>query len=95
VETAEIAIAGQAGTLTEAAGLAREEGRLSAAMARQGTRQRDNSCRHPRRPVWAAMKGPEHAEALRDMARWVSAILLRRYPVTGTILPPATAQETP
>jgi hypothetical protein len=41
------------------------------------------------------MKGPEHAEALRDMARWVSAILLRRYPVTGTILPPATAQETP
>ena len=34
------------------------------------------------------MKDPEHADALRDLARWISVILLRRYPATGTILPP-------
>jgi hypothetical protein len=34
------------------------------------------------------MNDTEHADALRDLARWVSAILLRRYPATAPILPP-------
>jgi hypothetical protein len=34
------------------------------------------------------MNDTEHADALRDLARWVTTILLRRYPATALILPP-------
>jgi hypothetical protein len=89
LDAAEAAIGAQAGTLAEAAGLAAEVTRLTAAVtgtsAASGARF---TPAHPRQAVWAAMTDAEHAEALRDLARWVSAILLTRYPATALILPP-------
>jgi hypothetical protein len=89
LDGAEAAITAQAATLAEAAGLAQEVTRLSAAIAGQGA---PSGARympaHPRQPVWAAMDDAEHADALRDLARWVTAILLRRYPATALVLPP-------
>ena len=34
------------------------------------------------------MNHPEYVNALRDLARWVAAVLLQRYPATGAVLPP-------
>jgi hypothetical protein len=89
LDAAETAIGAQASTLADAAGLAAEVTRLSAAVAGYGTRSASRyTPAHPRQPVWAAMNDTEHADALRDLARWVTTILLRRYPATTTILPP-------
>jgi len=89
LEAAETAIGGQAEMVAEAAGLAREVSRLSAAIAGKGAPAAGEFVPvHPRRPVWAAMKDAEHVDALRDLARWVTAILLQRYPDTRTVLPP-------
>jgi hypothetical protein len=89
LDATEAAITTQAGTLADAAGLAQEVTRLSAAITGQGTRPGDRYVpAHPRQPVWAAMNDTEHADALRDLARWVTAILLRSYPATAPILPP-------
>jgi hypothetical protein len=89
LDAAEAAIGAQASTLAEAAGLAREVTRLSAAIAGHGAPSVSRYMpAHPRQPVWAAMNDTGHADALRDLARWVSAILLRRYPATAPVLPP-------
>jgi hypothetical protein len=89
LDAAEAAITGQAGTLAEAAGLAQEVTRLSAAIAGHGAPPAARYVpAHPRQPVWAAMNDTEHADALRDLARWVSSILLRRYPAAAPVLPP-------
>ncbi len=89
LDAAETAISAQASTLAEAADLAQEVTRLSAAIAGHGAASAARYIpSHPRQPVWAAMNDTEHADALRDLARWVSAILLRRYPATAPILPP-------
>jgi len=89
LEAAETAIGGQAEMVAEAAGLAREVSRLSAAIAGKGAPAAGEFVPvHPRRPVWAAMKDAEHVDALRDVARWVTAILLQRYPGTRAVLPP-------
>ncbi len=34
------------------------------------------------------MKDTEYADALRGLARWVTAVLLQRYPAAGAVLPP-------
>ena len=89
MEAAEAAIGGQARILAETAGLAREVSRLSAAVAGQGSQTAGRPVPvHPRQPAWAAMNHAEYADALRDLARWVTAVLLQRYPATGAVLPP-------
>jgi hypothetical protein len=89
VGAAETEIGGQASILAETAGLAREVSRLSAAIAGQGSPAAGRPASvHPRQPVWAAMNHAEYASALRDLARWVTAVLLPRYPTTGAVLPP-------
>jgi hypothetical protein len=89
LDAAEAAITAQVGTLAEAAGLAASVTRLSSAIAGPGTSPGSRYApAHPRQPVWAAMNQAEHADALRDLARWVSAILLARFPATAPVLPP-------
>jgi predicted transcriptional regulator len=89
VDAAEEAIAGQASILAETSGLAREVSWLSAAVAGQGSQAAGRPVLvHPRQPVWAAMNHAEYADALRGLARWVTAVLLQRYPTTGAVLPP-------
>jgi len=94
-DAAEEAIGGQASILAETAGLAREVSRLSAAVAGQGSRAAGRPVPvHPRQPVWAAMNHTEYANSLRDLARWVTAVLLQRYPATGAVLPPCWPAHT-
>jgi hypothetical protein len=89
VGAAEVAIGEQASLLSEASGLAREVARLSAAIATPSTPGSGRAdAVHPRQVVWAAMKDAEHIDALRDLASWVTGVLLYRYPGTGAVLPP-------
>lgn len=88
VETVEAGLRGQGQTLAEAAGLAREVARLSEAVTAPGPGQPGpgEPGGHPR--IWAAMPDEQSADALRDLARWVAEILLRRYPHAGPVLAP-------
>jgi hypothetical protein len=87
VETTEAGLRGQAVTLAEAAGLARDVERLAETLAaRDGTDGQAAPGAHPR--IWAAMDDEQSADALRDLARWVAQIVLRRYPHAGEVLPP-------
>src|ERR1700691_113032 len=89
LEAAETAIAGQGSHLAETAGLAQEVSALSAAIAGQGSPAAGGLVSvHPRQPVWPAMNHAEYANALRDLARWVTGVLLRRYPATAATLAP-------
>lgn len=89
LESTEAAVESQAGALAEAAGLAREVGRLSAAIAGQRAPADPGFAPvHPRERVWAAMSPEEYLDALRDVGRWVTEILLRRYPQVAEALPP-------
>jgi hypothetical protein len=89
VDAAQAEIGGQASILAETAGLAREVARLSAAIAGQGSPAAGRPASvHPRQPTWAAMNHSEYADALRGLARWVTLILLPRYPATAAVLPP-------
>jgi len=89
VEAAEETIGGHATLLAATSDLAREVSRLSATIAGQGSPPAGQPVSvHPRQPVWAAMNQTEYADALRDLARWVTGVVFRRYPVTAVLLPP-------
>jgi len=89
VEAAEATIGEQASVLAATADLAREVSRLSAAIARQSAPVDGRPVPvHPRQPVWAAMNQTQYIGALRDLARWVTAVLLQRYRATAALLPP-------
>ena len=87
VETVEAAVRGQAQSLAEAAGLARKVSELSeAVIGTAGGKGSGDFGGHPR--IWAAMPDAARVDALRDLARWVAAVLLARYPQTVEVLPP-------
>jgi hypothetical protein len=89
VEAAEATIGWQASLLAETADVAREMSRLSAAIAREDSPAAGRPMTvHPRRPAWAAMNHAEYVNGLRDLARWVTGVLFRRYPATAAVLPP-------
>jgi hypothetical protein len=87
VTTTEAGVQGLGVSVAEAAGLAREVERLSGAVAgSDGGQGPAAATRHPR--VWAAMKDDQYREALRDLSRWVTTVLLKRYRYTAAVLPP-------
>lgn len=89
VEAAEEAIGGQAIFMAQTAELAREVSRLSATITGQSSSPAGQPASlHPRQPAWAAMDQTEYADALRDLARWVTGVVFRRYPTTAALLPP-------
>ena len=79
---------GQQETLDEAARLGERVTSLSEAITRSaGTSPQDaRTAVHPR--IWAVMTDDESADALRDLARWVTTILLVSYPHVAAQLPP-------
>jgi hypothetical protein len=89
VEAAEAAIGGHASLLAATSDLAQEVSRLSATIAGQGSPPAGQPASvHPRQPAWAAMNQTEYADALRDLAGWVTGVMFRRYPATAALLPP-------
>jgi len=89
LEAAETAIGEQASHLAKAAELTREVSQLAAAIAGQGSPTAGGPVSvHPRQPIWAAMNHAEYTNALRDLARWATGVLLRRYPVAAAVLAP-------
>jgi len=89
VEAAEAAIGGHASLLATTSDLAREVSQLSATITGQGSPPTGQPASlHPRQPVWAAMNQVEYADSLRDLARWVTGVVFRRYPATAALLPP-------
>jgi hypothetical protein len=97
---AEAAVGEQASLLAEVTDLAREVSRLSSHLAGEDSPAGGRAASaHPRQPVWAAMNHDEYGDALRDLARWVSGALFRRYPATAVaVLPcwpghPAVVEE--
>jgi hypothetical protein len=85
--TTEAGVQGLGVSVAEALNLAREVERLSGAVAGADGGQGPAAVTgHPR--VWAVMKDDQYREALRDLARWVTTVLLRRYRFTAAVLPP-------
>jgi hypothetical protein len=79
---------GQQESLATAAGLSKQVEALSRLITRPpGTGAQEEQARaHPR--IWAIMGDDESTDALRDLARWVTGILLVSYPHAAAVLPP-------
>lgn len=89
VTTNEAGLLGLGTAVSEAAGLAQEVQRLAEKLggAGDGGAGAEMGTAHPRRPPWRWMSDEQYRDALRDLARWVTEVLLTRYRYTLAVLP--------
>jgi hypothetical protein len=87
LEDTESTVAGHTVAMAQVTELAQEVDRLAQLITgRSPAAGRAEPRAHPR--IWAAMDDGQSADALRDLARWVTEILLAGHPHVARVLPP-------
>jgi len=87
VTTTEAGLLGLGTAVSEAAGLAQEVQRLAERLGGDGDAGGALGTAHPRRPPWRMMTDEQYRDGLRDLARWVTEVLLTRYRYVLAVLP--------